>query len=96
MIRLLVRGRNSDAEADILRRSGHGRHNSQGLMDRPLCRCSGCGVKRPLVDIIAAEHVGDEDAMELGFLQQLGQVDPVVDIGEAERLVVGMSPESRG
>lgn len=41
------------------------------------------------------QNVRDEDAVELGRLEQFGKFNPVVDVVEAVRLIVRMPPEAR-
>ena len=38
------------------------------------------------------QDIGNEDAVELGLFEKLGQLSPVLNLGEARGLVVGMSP----
>lgn len=38
------------------------------------------------------ENISDKDAMEIGLLEQFGQFDPVVHVGEFPGLVVWVSP----
>ena len=95
VIRRLVGRRGRDAKANVLRHSRHGRDDSQRLVDRPLGARHNGRVQVPgaLVDIVAPEHIGNEDPVELGGLEQLGQLGPVVDIIKAPGLVVGMLPQ---
>lgn len=50
---------------------------------RTLCPRHDGGLEGRLVDIVAAQHVCDEDAVELGLLQHGSKIDPVVDLVEA-------------
>jgi hypothetical protein len=45
-----------------------------------------------IVKKIQTEHIRDENAVELGRFQQLRQFDPMVDIVEAMRFILGVSP----
>lgn len=96
VVRLLISRRNRHAKAQVLGGSSHGRHDSQGLIDRPLSsRDYGrVEVSRTFVDVVSAQHVCNENAMKLGGFEQLGQLDPVVHVVEAPGLVVGVAPEA--
>lgn len=96
MVRLLICRRNRDSKAQILCSSSHGRYDSQWFIDRPLGSRddSRIEVARSLVDIVSAEHVCNENAMEFGGFEQLGQLDPVVHVVEAPGLVIGVVPEA--
>ena len=49
---------------------------------------------RPVAEaVVGAHHVGQEDAVEQAVLQQLGELQPVVDVVEAVAVVVGMNPQ---
>lgn len=42
------------------------------------------------------KHIGNEHAVEVALLQQLGKLDPVLDVVEVRRPVTGMPPEAGG
>jgi len=96
VVGLLVGGGNGDTECEVLGGGGHGGHNERGLVDGPLSARDGgrLDVARSLVDIVAAEHVGDEHAMELALLEELGELYPALNVVELGRLVVRVAPEA--
>ena len=59
-----------DAEAQVLGDRGHGRHHQRRIVDRHLRAGAQRRVGRAAVDVVDAEHVGDEDAVEEPALQQ--------------------------
>lgn len=42
----------------------------------------------------ATKHICDEDSVELGRLQQLRQLRPMLDVVEAVRFVLGVAPQA--
>lgn len=94
MIWLFIGGRHRHPKSDAFSRSGHGAHNCQWFIHRPLrprdLRC----VQIPIVDVVASQNVSDEDTMDLGLFQQLCKLNPVVDIPKLRRAVVRVAPES--
>lgn len=79
MIGLLVGRTDGDTEAQVLSHGGHGGDGRQGLVNWPLStgphgrsHVLGAGV-----DIVAAEDVRDEHAVELALFEHLCQVRPV-------------------
>lgn len=46
-------------------------------------------------DVVPAEHVCNEDTMELRFLKHFGEINPMIHVVEVGRMVVRMSPETR-
>lgn len=96
MIRLLIRRRHRHPESNILRRSRHSRDDSQRLVHRPLRPRddSRVEVPGPLVYVVSAQDVGDEDPVEFRRLEKLRELNPVVDVVEPVGLVFGMCPET--
>lgn len=60
-----------------------------------LCTGYNGRVQRGFVHIVTSQHVGYENAMKVGILQQSGQLDPMVDLRKSPRLVLWMPPEAR-
>ena len=58
------RDRGGDAEAEVLGDRGHRRDEQQRIVDRDLRRLPERGVGVAAVDVVDAEHVGDEEAVE--------------------------------
>jgi hypothetical protein len=98
MIRLLIRRRNRNPKPNILRGGRHRRDDRERLIHRPLRTRRNGRIQVPgsLVHVVAAEDVGDEDAVELCALEELRQLDPVVYVVEAVRLVFRVGPEAWG
>jgi hypothetical protein len=95
MIRRLIRRRHRDSEPNTRRRGRHGAHHTQRLVDGPLRARDHRCVETAIVDVVAAEHVGDEDAMDLGGLEETCKTHPVRDRVEFVRAVGGVAPEAR-
>ena len=49
-----------------------------------------------VVYVVAAEDVCDEDSVEFGLFELLGEVDPVFDGVEVGGSIVGVLPEAGG
>jgi hypothetical protein len=98
MIRLLIRRRNRNPKPDILRGGRHRRNDSKRLIYRPLRARRDGRIQIPgsLVHVVAAEDVGDEDAVEFCALEELRELDPVVYVVEPVGFVFGVGPEARG
>lgn len=60
----------------------------------PLSTRDDCRIRvlRSLVDIICAQDIGNENAMKFALFKQLSELDPMLNLIELSRLVVGMSP----
>ena len=54
--------------------------------------CAKRGVEIAAVDVVDAEHVGDEQAVELAALQDLGELDPIFEILVLPGTVARMRP----
>jgi hypothetical protein len=94
MIRRLIRRRHRDPEPNTRRRRRHGAHHTQRLVDGPLCARDHRCVETAVVDVVAAEHVGDEDAMDFGGFEEACKTHPVHDGVEFVRVVGGVAPEA--
>ena len=84
-----------DAEAEML---GHGRHRrdqQQRIVDRGLRGIAQRRVGTAAEDVIDAEHVGKEQAVEPAALQRLREVDPVGQAVVVGGAVARMRPQSR-
>ena len=92
---MLERGRRRDADAEMLGRERNGRRQLQGIVDRNL----GCLLQRMkqrlLIDIVVADHIGDEDAVEDAALQRAAEILPVVEILVFVGAVSRMRPQAR-
>ncbi|MNN63937.1 hypothetical protein D3C81_1793500 [compost metagenome] len=82
------------AEAKIVGDGGHGRHQEQRVVDRQLDRFLQCHVQRLAVDVVGADDIGDEQAVEQPTLQQARQVCPVADGRVLGRCVPWMRPQA--
>ena len=89
-------GAGGDAEAEVLGHQRHRRDQEDGVVHRHLRAVADGGLVAAAVDVVGAEHVGDEDAVEGAALQQLGQLGPVGEVLVAPGLVVGVAPHAGG
>jgi hypothetical protein len=78
-IGVLERGAGRDAEAQVLGDRGHRAHQEDRIVHRDLGAVADRGLVGAAVDVVGAEHVGDEDAVEGRALQQLREIRPVGD-----------------
>ena len=58
--------------------------------------CSSAVAGEPFVDVVDAQHVGEEQRVELSALQHAGEIGPVVQRVVAVGAIVGMGPQSGG
>jgi hypothetical protein len=77
----------------VLRGRGHRRDQQQRVVHRHLHAATQRGVGIAAVDVVHADHVGQEQAVEQRRLQRAGQVRPVAQLVEAGRLVTRMGPQ---
>ena len=66
-----------------------------GSLRGNLCGIGQRGVGASLVDVVVADVVGEEDAVEAALLEQLGVVGPVAQVLVARALIVLVAPEPR-
>ncbi|MGY3406631.1 hypothetical protein ACVWZV_002744 [Bradyrhizobium sp. GM5.1] len=84
-----------DAEAEILRHGGHCRQQQQRIVRGRLgCVAQGC-VRTVAVDVIDAEHVGQEQSVETAALQRSGKIDPIGQAVIFGSAVARMGPQAR-
>jgi hypothetical protein len=93
-VRVLVRGAGGDAEAQVLGHEGHGRDEQQRVGHRHLGAVADRRLVAASVDVVGAEHVGDEDAVERAAFEELRELGPVREVGVPVRLVERMAPQS--
>ena len=77
---------------------GHVRHRGDEqnrIVDRNLSRLADRGFGAALIDVVGAEHIGDEQAVEPAPLEQFRQVGPVVELTIAPCVVARMRPQAR-
>ena len=91
---MLERDRRRDAEAEMLGDQRHRRHELQRVVDRDLGRDAQRGVQIAAKDVVDAEYVGDEDAVELSAFQQLGEIGPVFKVLVLPGAVARMRPQA--
>ncbi|KGC34693.1 hypothetical protein DO62_3207 [Burkholderia pseudomallei] len=92
-IGMLIRQRARDAEAEMPRRGRHRGHEQDRIVDGHLRALPDRRFAAALVDVVDAEHVGDEQAVELAALEQSREPGPVAQLAIAPRLVARMRPE---
>ncbi len=94
-IRMLESRPRGDAEAEVLGDRCHGRDQQQRIRDRDLGALPQRGLIGSAVDVVGAEHVRDEQAVEQPAFEEPGEVGPVAEVGVAVRLVRRVPPQSR-
>ncbi|MPL90041.1 hypothetical protein SDC9_36086 [bioreactor metagenome] len=92
-IGMLERGRGGDADAQMPRRLGDRVGKLQRVVHRNLHALAQRLVETALVDIVIADHVGQEDRVEKARLQQPCEVGPVVEILVLPRAVARVAPQ---
>src|SRR6202167_4648244 len=90
---VLERERRSEPKAEILGHQSHRGHKLQWIVDGDLRGVTKGSVEVAMVDVIDAKDVGDEKAVELAALQNLGELDPIFEILVLPRTVARMSPK---
>ena len=86
-------GRN--AEAHVLGDCRHRRNRAERIVHRHLCSVFQGHLGRAAVDVVDANHVGDEQAVKVTALEFDRQVGPVVDVVVPRRLTVRVPPRTR-
>ena len=86
--------RGRQPEAEMLGDERHRRHELQGIVDGDLRRVAKRRVEIAMVDVVDAENVGDEQAVELAALQNLSELDPIFEILVLPRTVARMRPQA--
>lgn len=79
-VRVFEGQRGSQAKAQVLGDQCHRRDQLQRIVDRHLRRLADRRVTVAVVDVIDAQHVGDEQAVELAAFEDLRQVGPVFQV----------------
>lgn len=97
MIRHLITRRHRDPKPQTPRHSRHRRHDAQRLIHRPLCAAADRWgeVLGATVDVVAAEDVGDEHAVEVPAFEELREGGPVREGVEGGGFVERVPPEAR-
>ena len=95
-VRLLVGDRTGHAEAEVLRHRGHGGDLHERVVDRDLRAVGDRRGGRVAVDVVDADHIGQEQGVEAAPLEHLGQVRPVLDrvVFRGPRARVAPQPEA--
>jgi hypothetical protein len=93
-VRVLVGQRKGHAEAQVLGHAGHRRHQQQRVVHRHLHAAAQGRLGAALVDVVDAQHVGDEQCVEQAAFEQAGQVGPVVQAVERHAGVARMAPQA--
>ncbi|MNI47812.1 hypothetical protein D3C73_1023480 [compost metagenome] len=95
-VRMLERQRGGQAKTQVLGDQRHRRDQLQRIVDRHLRSLADRRVTIAVVDVIDAQHVGDEQAVELATLKNLRQVRPVLQVLVLPRAIPWMGPQTRG
>jgi hypothetical protein len=88
----LVAERAGDAESEVFRRLRHDRYEAERVVQRHLQAVAQRGVSRAAIDVIDSDHVREEHAIEEAALEQPGELDPMLRLGIAVRLVARVTP----
>ena len=80
------------SKAEILGHKRHRRHELQRIVDRDLGRMAQRRLEIAAINVVDAEHVGDEQAVELAALQDFGELDPIFEILVLPGTVARMCP----
>ncbi|MNF81617.1 hypothetical protein D3C84_638970 [compost metagenome] len=91
-IRVLKRQRRSQAETQMFGDQRHRRNQLQRIVDRHLRRLTDRRITVAVVDVVDAEHVGDEQSVELAALEDFRQVGPVFKVFVLPRTVPWVRP----
>ncbi len=84
-----------DAEAEIFGHRGHRRDQHQRLVGRGLRRVAQRRIRIAGIDVIDAEHIGEEQPVEPSTLQRLREVGPVGQLVVVLGAVARMGPQPR-
>ena len=76
------------AESDMLGGIGHGWDEQHGIVDRYLGGFGQRGIPVASKHIVHSEDVSQEDGIELPSLHQLGEFDPLIEVGVLGHMVV--------
>ncbi|MNZ94136.1 hypothetical protein D3C78_1132370 [compost metagenome] len=95
-IRVLEGERGGQAEAEVLGDQCHRGDQRQRIVDRHLGGLADRRVAVAIQHVVDADHVGDEDAVELAALQQLGQLGPVFQVLVLPGAVARVRPQAGG
>ncbi len=91
---LLVGEVRRDAEPQVPGYGRHGGYDQHGVIDRQLDGVANRRIRAALIDIVDADHVGEEDTVELAALQRPRKLDPMIEIGIAGGSVARMGPHA--
>jgi hypothetical protein len=94
-IRMFKRQRGGQAKAQMLGHQGHGRNQLQRIVDRHLRSLTDRRVTVAVVDVINAQHIGNEQAVELAALKDFRQVGPVFEVLVLPGTITWMRPQAR-
>ncbi|EGE61080.1 hypothetical protein RHECNPAF_1260059 [Rhizobium etli CNPAF512] len=93
-IGVLERDGSGDADAEMFGGECNRRRELDRIIDRNLRRLMDGVVVVGLVDVVIANHVGDEDAIEDSLFERPGKILPVVQILVFPGFVTGMGPKA--
>ncbi|MNZ93852.1 hypothetical protein D3C78_1129430 [compost metagenome] len=83
-----------DAEAQVPGGPGHGRDQHERVVHRQLDGFLGGELDAVLVDVVDAEDIGEEQAVEQPAFQQLRQLGPVAQLVELAGAVARVGPQA--
>jgi len=83
-----------DAEAEMPRDRSHRRHQQQRVEQRHLHAATQCRVGSAVVDVVQAEHVGEEQPVEQAAFQQAREPGPVLQAQVVGTGVARMGPHA--
>jgi hypothetical protein len=93
-IGMLERQRGGEPEAEMFRHHRHRGHELERIVDRDLRAIAQRRVEIAAIDVVDAEHVGDEQPVETAALEQLGEFGPVFEILVLPGAIARMRPQA--
>ena len=91
-IRVFKRQRRGQAEPQMLGDQRHRRNQLQWVIDRHLRRLADRCVTVAVVDVVDAQHVGDEQPVEFAAFEDFRQIGPVLEVFVLPRAVPWVRP----
>ncbi len=94
-IRMFERQRRRQAEAQVLGHQRHGRDELQRVINRHLGGLANRRLAVAAIHVINAQHIGNEQPIELAALEDFRQIGPVFEVLVLPGAVARMRPEAR-
>jgi hypothetical protein len=91
---VVLQHRTGETEAEVFGHRGHRRDQEHRIVDRDLRRRSHRRVAAAAVDVVAADHVGQEHGVEATLLDQPRETRPLREIGVVDHAIVRPHPQT--